>query len=35
VGGIGSLLVVAIWACAFPELRKADRIKSHYAKPPD
>jgi MFS family permease len=35
VGGIGSLLVVAIWACAFPELRKADRIKSHYATPPD
>ena len=26
-GGVGSLLVVALWAYAFPELRNADQIK--------
>ncbi|WP_408233557.1 MFS transporter [Paraburkholderia dipogonis] len=28
LGGIGSLLVAALWAAAFPALRKADRIHS-------
>jgi MFS family permease len=26
IGGVGTLLVIAIWACLFPELRKADRL---------
>jgi MFS family permease len=28
-GGVGSMLVVAIWAWAFPELRKADQFIRH------
>ena len=30
-GGVGSLLVVAVWAWAFPELRKADEFVRHSA----
>jgi hypothetical protein len=26
VGGIGTIVVVAIWALAFPELRKVDKL---------
>jgi MFS family permease len=26
IGGVGTLVVIAIWACLFPELRKADRL---------
>ena len=26
LGGIGTLLVIAIWACLFPELRQADQL---------
>ena len=26
LGGVGTLLVIAIWAWIFPELRKADRL---------
>jgi hypothetical protein len=26
LGGIGTLVVTAVWAWAFPELRRADRI---------
>jgi MFS family permease len=28
LGGVGTLLVIAIWACKFPELRKADQLTS-------
>src|ERR1700692_4969004 len=28
LGGVGTLLVIATWACIFPELRKADRLTS-------
>jgi MFS family permease len=27
IGGIGTLVVVGLWALIFPELRKADRLK--------
>jgi hypothetical protein len=27
LGGVGTLLVAAIWAMAFPALRKADRLQ--------
>jgi hypothetical protein len=26
LGGVGTLLVIALWAWIFPELRKADRL---------
>lgn len=30
LGGVGSLLVVGLWAFAFPELRKADQFVGHH-----
>ena len=29
LGGVGTLLVIAIWAWKFPELRRADNVLSH------
>jgi len=26
LGGVGTLLIIAIWACLFPELRHADQL---------
>jgi hypothetical protein len=28
LGGVGTLVVIGIWAWAFPELRNADQIRS-------
>jgi hypothetical protein len=33
LGGIGTLVVIAIWAWRFPELRQADQITSVQATP--
>jgi hypothetical protein len=32
LGGIGTLVVIAIWAWRFPELRQADQITSVQAE---
>src|SRR5262249_19292874 len=34
LGGIGTLIVVALWALGFPELRRADQLTSVRASPP-
>jgi hypothetical protein len=33
LGGVGAIIIAALWACLFPELRKAEDISSLQRQP--